>query len=102
MDLVADSLVSCRAMSDGGLLVLVIKSCKQGIAVLSEEAFQVIAYVGWLVRGIGPGCDAELGVGAGVGCVYACMGSLNRSALVRSWRGRYGNAFCKCCGLSEL
>jgi len=43
VDLVADSLVSCRAMSDGGLLVLVIKSCKQGIAVLREDAFQVMA-----------------------------------------------------------
>ena len=47
VDFVADSLVSCRVMIDGGSFV--IKSCKHGIAVLSEETFHVMAYVSKLV-----------------------------------------------------
>jgi hypothetical protein len=84
VDLVADSLVSCRAMIDGGAWGLVIKSCKQGIAVLREDAFQVMAYVSWLVRGIGPGGGEEWDIGAGVGNVYSWMGSLYLNASVRS------------------
>jgi hypothetical protein len=90
------------AMIDGGSEGFVIKSCKQGIAVFSEDALHVIAYVVRLVGGIDLGCGAELGIGAGLGYVYSCMGSLNRSASVRSWRGRYGNASSKCWMLSEL
>ena len=99
MDLVADSLVSCRAMIDGGSWGLVIKSCKQGIAVLREDTFQVMAYVSRLVRGIGPGGGVEWDIVAGVGNVYSWMGSLYLNASVRSWLGRYGNASCKFCRL---
>jgi hypothetical protein len=53
--MVADNLVSCMAMIDGGAWGLVIKSCKPGIAVLREDAFQVMAYVVRLVGGVGPG-----------------------------------------------
>ena len=67
MDFVADSLVSWMAMIDGGSWGSVIRSCKPGIAVLREDAFQVMVYVGRLVGGIGPRCGAELGIGAGLG-----------------------------------
>ena len=43
MDLVADSLVSCMVIIDGGFCGFVIKSCRHGMAVFSEEAFHVIA-----------------------------------------------------------
>jgi hypothetical protein len=56
-------------MIDGGSWELEIKSWRQGIAVLSEDAFQVMAYVSRLVRGIGPGGGVELGVIEGVGYV---------------------------------
>ena len=45
MDLVADNLVSCMVMIDGGCWGCVIRSCRHGMAVLSEDAFQVMAYV---------------------------------------------------------
>jgi hypothetical protein len=99
VDLVADSLVSCRAMIDGGSWGLVIKSCKQGIAVLREDTFQVMADVAKLVRGIGPGVGVEWDIVSIVGNVYSWMGSLYRNASVRSWLGRYGNASCKFCRL---
>ena len=51
VDLVADSLVSCMVIIEGGLWRLVIESCRHGMAVLREEAFHVIAYVPWLVSG---------------------------------------------------
>ena len=84
-----------------GFLGFVIKSCKHGIAVLSEEAFHVMAYVSWLVSGIGSGGGDGLGIGGGLGCVYSFMGSLYLNASVRSCLGRYGNASCKFCMLSE-
>ena len=101
MNFVADSLVSCMVMIDGGSWGFVIKFCKQGIAVLSDDAFQVMAYVGRLVRGIGPGCGAKLVIGAGLGYVYFGIGSLNRSASVRSCLGRYGKTSCRFCRVSE-
>jgi hypothetical protein len=98
---VADSLVSCMAMIEGGSCGFVIKSCKHGIAVLNDEAFQVMAYAGRLVIGRGLGCCAKLGKGAGWGNVYSVMGSLKRSASVRSWFGRYGKTSCKFCMVRE-
>lgn len=95
MDLVADSLVSWIVMIDGGLGEFEIKSWRQGMAVLREDAFQVVAYVSRLVGGIGPGSGVELGGGDRVGYVYSFIGSLYRNASVKSWRGRYGNASCK-------
>lgn len=76
VDFVADSFVSCMAMMEGGSWGVAIKSCKQGIAVLSEDAFHVMAYVSRLVRGSWPGGGVELGIGAGLGNVYSWMGSL--------------------------
>jgi hypothetical protein len=99
VDLVADNFVSWMAMIDGGSWGLAIKSCKQGIAVLSEDAFQVMAYVSRLVRGIGTDGGVELRVGVGLGNVYSGMGSLYLNASVRSRFGRYGNASCKFCML---
>jgi hypothetical protein len=101
VDFVAESLVSWMDMIDGGSWELEIKSWRQGIAVLSEDAFQVMAYVSRLVRGIGSGGGVELGVIEGVGYVYSLIGSLYRRASVRSCRGRYGNAACKVCMVME-
>jgi hypothetical protein len=98
VDFVADSLVSCMVMIDGGSFV--IKSCKHGIAVLSEEAFHVMAYVSRLVSGIGSDVGDGVGIG-GLGCVYSFMGSLYLKASVMSCFGRYGNASCRFCMLSE-
>ena len=99
MDFVADDFVSCMAMMEGGSWGVAIKSCKQGIAVLSEDAFHVMAYVSRLVRGSWPGGGVELGIGAGLGNVYSWMGSLYLNASIRSWLGMYGNAACKFCML---
>lgn len=51
MDLVADNLVSCMVIIEGGFWGVVIKSCRHGMDVLREEAFHVIACVSWLVSG---------------------------------------------------
>lgn len=45
VDLVAESLVSWMVIIEGGFWGVVIKSCKHGMEVLSEEAFHVIAWV---------------------------------------------------------
>lgn len=42
VDLVAVSLVSCMVMIVGGFGEYVVSSCRHGIAVLSEAAFQVM------------------------------------------------------------
>ena len=47
----AESLVSCMAIIEGGLWGLVIRYFRHDMAVLREEAFHVIAYVLWLVSG---------------------------------------------------
>ena len=63
----ADNLVSCMAIIEGGLWELVIRSCRHGMAVLREEAFHVIAYDSWLVSG-GRLVDGDkLCVGGGLG-----------------------------------
>jgi hypothetical protein len=65
VDLVAESLVSWMVIIEGGLWGVVIKSCKHGMEVLSEEAFHVIACVAWLVSGSGlveGGCVVPGGV----------------------------------------
>ena len=98
VDFVADSLVSCRVMIDGGFFV--IKSYKHGIAVLSEETFHVMAYVSRLVSGIGSDVDGGVDMG-GLGCVYSFMGLLYLKASVISCFGRYENASYKFCILSE-
>lgn len=53
VDLVADSFVYCIVIIDGGFRGFVIRSCRHGMAVLSEDAFQVRAYDSWLISGIG-------------------------------------------------
>lgn len=45
VDFVADSLVSCIAMIDGGVWEYVISFCKHDIVVFNEEAFHIIACV---------------------------------------------------------
>ena len=55
VDLVAESLVSWMVMIDGGCREFAIRSCRHGIAVLSEEAFHIMACDSWLVRGTGLG-----------------------------------------------
>jgi hypothetical protein len=58
-------------MIEGGSWELEIKSWRQGIAVLSEDAFHVMAYVSRPVRGMGPGGGVEMEIGEEVGCVYS-------------------------------
>ena len=67
MDLVVDSLVSCIVIIEGGFWEFVIRSCRHGIAVLSEEAFHVKAYVSWLVNGSGPFGGGRFCIGRGLG-----------------------------------
>jgi hypothetical protein len=89
---VADNLVSCMAIIEGGLWELVIRSCRQGMAVLREEAFYVIAYDSWLVSGGRLVDEGRLCVGGGLGCVYSFMGSLYLNASISNCLGKYGNA----------
>ena len=71
VDFVADSLVSYMVIIDRGSWGFVIRSCRQSIAVLSEEAFQVMAYISRLVSGIGPSGGDVLGIGGGIGmCIF--------------------------------
>ena len=86
VDLVADNLVSCIVIIDGGFWGFVIRSCRHGMVVLSEEAFQVMAYDSWLVSGTGPGGGDGLWIGGGLGCVYSFMGPfyLNASIIIAS------------------
>ena len=65
MDFVVNSLVSCVAIIEGGFLGFVIKSCRHGMAVLSEEAFYVIAYDFWFVIGSGSFGGGGFCVGGG-------------------------------------
>ena len=44
MDLVADSLVSCMVIIEGGFWGFMIRSCRHSMAMLSEDAFHVITY----------------------------------------------------------
>ena len=44
VDFVAESLVSCIVIIDGGFWGLVIRSCSHGMAVVSAKAFQVMIY----------------------------------------------------------
>ena len=95
MDLVAESLVSCMAIIEGGFWGLIIKSCMQGMAVLREEAFHVMAYVSRLVSGSCPVGGSKCCVGRGVGWVYSSKGSLYLKASSSNCLGRYGNAVLK-------
>ena len=101
VNFVANNLVFYMVMIDGGSWGFVIKSCKHGIAVLSEAAFQVMAYVSRLVCGIGPGGGKELGIGGGLEYVYLFMGLLYLNDSVMGCLGRYENASCRFCMLSE-
>ena len=76
MDLVAESLVSCMVMIDRGCWGFVIRSCRHSMAVLSEEAFQVVAYDSWRVSRTGLCEGDELWIGGGLGRVYSFMDSL--------------------------
>ena len=71
---------------------MVIKSCRQGMDVLREEAFHVIACVSWLVSGSDVGDGGKCCGGRGVGWVYSSNGSLYLNASTSSCFGRYGNA----------
>ena len=84
VDLVAVSLVSWMYIIAVLLKDWFIRLCKFGRAVLSDEAFQVIMFVSWLV------CVMVLGVGTGMfgsggGCEYAFMFSRHRSDSVISF-----------------
>ena len=52
MNLVADNLVSCMVIIDGGFWGFVIRYCRHGVAMFSEEAFHVTAHNSWLVSGV--------------------------------------------------
>ena len=67
----------------------------------SEEALHVMTYVSRLVSGIGLCGGDELGIGRELGCVYSFMSSLYLNASVMSCLGRYENASCRFCILSE-
>ena len=53
VDLMAESLVSCIAIIVGGVWRYVTISCRHGIMVLCEEAFQVKMCDFWLVSDVG-------------------------------------------------
>ena len=88
----ADNLVFCMAIIKGGLLGLVIRSCRHGMAVLREEAFHVIAYDSWLVSEGRLVNGGKLCVGGGLGLVYSFIGSLYLNASISNCRGKYENA----------
>ena len=50
VDLVAESLVSCKAIIDGGIWKYVTRFCRRSIAVLSKEASQIMMYDFGLLR----------------------------------------------------
>ena len=89
VDLVAVSLVSWILTIAISVREWFIRLCKFGKAVLSDEAFQVIIFVSWLVYML------VLGVGVGVfgsggGCEYSSMFSRHRSDSVINFSGRKG------------
>ena len=67
MDLVADNLVLCMVIIDGGFWGFVIRSYRHGMAVLSEEEVHVIAYDYWLVSESGPFGGGRFCVRGGLG-----------------------------------
>lgn len=66
----------------GGLGEYVVSSCRHGIAVLNEAAFQVMMCVSWLVSVIGLGMGVWLLDIVGVGCVYSMIDYVYLSASV--------------------
>ena len=73
---------------------LLIRSCKFGSDVLSDDAFQVIMFVSYsvlmfvLVIGVGA-------AGSGGGCEYSLIFSKHLSVSVINWLGRKGNSFLR-------
>jgi hypothetical protein len=90
VDLVAVSLVSWIFIIAVFLRELFIKLCKFGKAVLSEEAFQVIMFVSWVVLVLVLGAGVGM-FGSGGGCEYSFMFSKQRSDSVINLFGRKGN-----------
>ena len=92
MYLVADSLGSCMMIIKGNFWGFVVRSCRHSMAMLSEEAFHVIAYVSWVVSGIGLFADDGFCVSEGLGWMYSFMDLLYFNASISSCLGRYENA----------
>ena len=80
---------------------LLIKSCKFGSDVLSDDAFQVIMFVSCsvlefiLVIGVGA-------AGSGGGGEYSLIFSKHLSVSVINWFGRKGNSFLRVVGVGVV
>ena len=66
-----------------------------GMAMLSDDAFQIMAYVFWLVSGVELCEGVEFLIGGRLGRVYSFMGSLIFSASVNNCLAKYGNVSYK-------
>ena len=77
---------------------LLIRSCKFGSDVLSDDAFQVIIFVSWSVLEfilvIGVGATGNRG-----GCKYSLIFSKHLSVSVINWFERKGNSFLRVIGV---
>src|ERR1700737_4657352 len=80
---------------------LLIKSCRFGSDVLSDDAFQVIKFVSCsvlefiLVIGMGA-------TGSDGGCEYSLIFSKHLSVSVINWFGRKGNSFLRVVGVGVV
>ena len=68
---------------------------------LSDEAFQVIMFVSWLVDVMVLGIGVRM-FGSGGGCVYSFMFSKHRSDSVISFAGRKGNCLWSVIGVGGV
>jgi hypothetical protein len=89
VDLVAVSLVSWITMIAVFMREEFIKLCRFGKAVLSDEAFQVIMFVSWLVSVLILGANVGM-FGSGGGCEYSFIFSKQRSDSIINLFGRKG------------
>ena len=92
VDLDAVSLVSCIAITDGGLGVFVIDWSPSN-AVLSVPQFQEIIWVARFVCGV---CCVFMGgwFCVGLGCVKFGIGCRHFNVSMAIFSGRYGNLHC--------
>ena len=90
VDLVAVSLVYWIFIIIVFLRELFITLCKFGRDMLSDEAFQVIMFVSWLVLVLVLGAGVGM-FGSGGGCEYSFMFSKQRSDSVINFFGRKMN-----------
>ena len=101
VDLFAVSLVSWICMIVVLFRELFIRLCRFGSVVLSDESFQVIMFLSWLVLllvfGTGVGVTSS-----GGGCEYPFMFSRQRSDSIINWFGRKGNLLWRVVGVGVI